>query len=216
MCWAQESPGWPPLPAQSHRRNSRVRGCPQSTHGLFGLDNTSKVVKSKVYIIHSRHFPFSCLSSLPDKGCEHLRVQSNSRDLVLPPNLSWNFIHSPGLCPWLAQEMGRVIPVLFPALVLGLLEQLMTSQEPGKLGISMQAAPLPDLLAVFAIPSLQQLIKAPSKAIQLRYLSPGSCHNPKGQGSQGKHPHPTPRSRGWKRSSWEQPGSSIKQKPFQK
>lgn len=66
-----------------------MRGCPPSIHGLFGLENTSKVVKSKVYIIHSRHFPFSCLSSLPDKGCEtpscpNLGVHSNSRVRCCP------------------------------------------------------------------------------------------------------------------------------------
>lgn len=83
------------------------------------------------------------------------------------------------------------------------------SQEAGRLGISMQAAPLPDLLAVFAIPSLRRLIKAPTEAIQLRYLSPGSCHSPQGQGSRGKHRQPTARSRGCKRNIWEQQGKTF-------
>lgn len=150
--------------------------------------------------------PWSPWSSLAEVSTPQLS-SSWSRTWILP---------CPGLCPWMAQELLRVIPVLLPALVLELPELITPSQEPERLGISIQAAPFPDLLTVFAVPSLQQLIKAPSKAIQLRYLSPGSCHNPKGQGSQGKHPQPTPRSRGWERSSWEQPGSSSKQKPCQK
>lgn len=193
-------------PASGALSSSRVSGCTRGTCGLFGLENTSEVTKPKVCIIHSRHFPFPCPSSLPDKGCQSPSCPEHSKSFM-------DLIHSPHFCPRMAQEMGRVIPVLFPGLVLDLPEQ---GDFPGKLGISFQAAPLPGLRAVFAIPSLQQLIKAPSKAVHLRNLSLGSCHSPKGQRSQGKQPHPTPRSRGWKRSSWEQPGSSSKQKPFQK
>lgn len=86
------------------------QSCPQIRR-LFGLENTSEVMESKVPIIHSRLFPFSCLSSLPDPILPKAEQPQ-------PLNQRWNSIHSPAVCPWVAQERGRVIP-----------EQIMTPRK---------------------------------------------------------------------------------------
>lgn len=83
------------------------------------------------------------------KGCLKFPSFSHlgSAEILCPwrslPELSssWSstwILPSPGLCPWMAQELLRVIPELLPALLLELPE---TAQEPGRLGISISRQP---------------------------------------------------------------------------
>lgn len=175
------------------------QSCPR-IRGLFGLENTSEVMESKVPIIHSRLLPFSCLSSLPDPI---LPKAEQPQDATPAPKPLMEFHSSSSCAPMGGPGDGQGYPRAdndFPG-----------SREVGNLHAG---SPTPRPAGCVCNPLPQAADKGSHRGNPAQVFITGIMPQSPRPREPGKHPHPTARSRGCTRSSWEQRGeTSPKTKP---